>query len=83
MWMQVFLTERTSNACASMKLHDQHAKYILVGKIAGCRDFGQTAQKFAKRVRAGFRRVVGREKFEQAIAHARLFFVDDGVARRR
>src|SRR5882724_8086167 len=62
------------------KLDDQHSENIFVAEFGGRSDFRQAAKEFTQRVRAGLRRVIGGEKFEEAVADALLLFVDDRIA---
>lgn len=62
------------------KMDDEHTENIFVAEIGGSGNAREATEKFAEAGGAGFRRMVGGEKLEQAIADAGLFFVDDGVA---
>ncbi len=46
-----FLDRADVEGVGVQKLHDQHAKNIFVGQVAGSGDFRQAAQKFAQRYR--------------------------------
>ena len=62
------------------KLDDQHSEDILVAEFCRRSNFRQAAEEFTQRVRAGLRRMIGGEKFEEAVTDALLLFVDDRIA---
>lgn len=62
------------------EMDDEHTENILVAEVGGSGNAWEATEKFAEAGGAGFRRMVGGEKLEQAIADVGLFFVDDGVA---
>jgi hypothetical protein len=62
------------------ELDDEDAENIFIVEIGGSGDARKTAEEFAKTGGAGLGRVIGGEKFEETIADAEFFFVDDGVA---
>src|SRR5260370_12604608 len=63
------------------ELHDEDAKDIFVAETRGSGNARQAAEQIAQGSRSGSRRMIGGEKFEEAIADSGLLFVDDGVAR--
>ena len=63
------------------KMDDEDAENVFVAEIGWGGDSREATEKFAEGSRAGLRGVVGCEQLEEAIADARFFFVDDGVAR--
>lgn len=62
------------------EMDDEDAKNILVAELGGGGDLREAAEKFAKAGGAGFGGMVGGKQFEEAIADARLFLINDGVA---
>jgi hypothetical protein len=62
------------------EMDSEDAENIFVGEVRRSGNVRKATQEFAEAGSAGFGGMVGGKEFEEAIADARLFFVDDGVA---